>query len=175
MNPSDPASLEIATFGAGCFWCVEAVFECLEGVSDVTSGYMGGETENPTYEDICTGNTGHAEIAQITFDPTVISYATLVDWFWKSHNPTTLNRQGGDIGSQYRSAIFYHVEAQRLIAEKSMASAQKLFLQPIVTEITEATLFYVAENYHQDYYRLNPSAGYCQMMIRPKLKKLELE
>jgi len=175
MTNSDPSSLEIASFGAGCFWCVEAVFENLDGVQDVVSGYMGGEVKDPTYREVCTGTTGHAEITQITFDPAVISYETLLDWLWRSHNPTTLNQQGADKGTQYRSAIFYHSEAQRETAEASKAAAQKDFDRPIVTEITEASVFYPAEDYHQDYYRLNKAAPYCQMVIRPKLKKLDLE
>lgn len=174
MKHSSDTSLEIASFGAGCFWCVEAVFETLDGVKAVESGYMGGEVKNPSYQQICTGTTGHAEIVQITFDSSKISYETLLDWLWRSHNPTTLNRQGADKGTQYRSAIFYHSEAQRISAEESKAAAQKYFEDPIVTEITPASEFYPAENYHQDYYRLNQTAPYCQMVIQPKLKKLGL-
>ena len=174
MTQLQEPSYETASFGAGCFWCVEAVFENLEGVKSVESGYMGGHMENPTYEAVCTGNTGHAEIIQITFDPEVIKYETLLDWLWRSHDPTTLNRQGADRGTQYRSAIFYHNEDQRTVAETSKANAQKHFKDPIVTEITAASKFYPAENYHQDYYRLNKKAPYCQMVIRPKLKKLGL-
>lgn len=174
MNDQQNTPLEIASFGAGCFWCVEAVFQNLEGVTKVESGYMGGQVENPTYEAICTGATGHAEIVQITFDPNIIEYKTLLDWLWRSHDPTTLNRQGADHGTQYRSVIFYHSDAQRTIAETSKAEAQKLFKDPIVTEITAASEFYLAENYHQDYYRLNKMAPYCQMVIRPKLEKLGL-
>jgi peptide-methionine (S)-S-oxide reductase len=136
---------------------------------------MGGAVKDPTYREVCTGTTGHAEITQIHFDPAVIQYETLLDWLWRSHNPTTLNRQGADSGTQYRSAVFYHSEAQRQAAEASKAAAQKDFDQPIVTEITAASVFYKAEDYHQDYYRLNKSAPYCQMVIRPKLKKLALE
>ena len=175
MKDIDRSNLEIASFGAGCFWCVEAVFENLDGVHSVESGYMGGATENPTYREICTGTTGHAEITQIAFDPSVISYEALLRWLWRSHDPTTLNRQGADTGTQYRSAIFYHSEAQRQTAEASKAAAQKDFDRPIVTEITEASIYYPAEEYHQDYYRLNKAAPYCQMVIRPKLKKLDLE
>ena len=167
--------LSIATFGAGCFWCVEAVFEQLDGVHAVESGYMGGEVEDPTYREICSGTTGHAEITQIHYDPEIVSYETLLDWLWRSHDPTTLNRQGADIGTQYRSAIFYHNEAQRKAAEASKVTAQKNFTSPIVTEITAATTYYPAEDYHQDYYRLNPNAPYCQIVIRPKLEKLALE
>lgn len=167
--------LSIATFGAGCFWCVEAVFEQLDGVHAVESGYMGGEVQDPTYREICSGTTGHAEITQIHYDPQIISYETLLDWLWRSHDPTTLNRQGADSGTQYRSAIFYHSEAQREAAEASKVTAQEDFTAPIVTEITAATTYYPAEDYHQDYYRLNPNAPYCQIVIRPKLEKLALE
>jgi peptide-methionine (S)-S-oxide reductase len=165
----------IATFGAGCFWCVEAVFERLNGVHAVESGYMGGHIENPTYQQVCTGMTGHAEVTQIHYDPEAISFEALLDWLWRAHNPTTLNRQGGDSGTQYRSAIFYHDEAQRKAAEASKEAAQAQFADPIVTEITAASTYYPAENYHQDYYRLNATAPYCQMVIRPKLQKLNLE
>lgn len=175
LSEEEKASLEIATFGAGCFWCVEAVFENLDGVKSVESGYMGGETKNPTYREVSAGTTGHAEVTRIYFDPAAISYETLLDWLWRSHNPTTLNRQGADVGTQYRSAIFYHSEAQRKAAESSKAAAQPMFDDPIVTEITPASEFYIAEDYHQDYYRLNKTAPYCQMVIRPKLKKLDLE
>lgn len=174
MDNSQEFALEVASFGAGCFWCVEAVFENLEGVKDVVSGYMGGHVEDPTYRAVCAGSTGHAEIVQITFDPKVINYETLLDWLWRSHDPTTLNRQGADRGTQYRSAIFYHSDEQRIIAEASKAKAQKTFEDTIVTEITAASEFYPAEDYHQGYYDLNKTAPYCQMVIRPKLKKLGL-
>ena len=174
MNQSQESSLETASFGAGCFWCVEAVFENLNGVKKVESGYMGGHIDNPTYEAVCSGTTGHAEIVQITYDPKIIKYETLLDWLWRSHDPTTLNRQGADSGTQYRSVIFYHNEEQRSIAEASKANAQKYFDDPIVTEITAASKFYLAEDYHQNYYRLNQAAPYCQMVIRPKLNKLGL-
>jgi peptide-methionine (S)-S-oxide reductase len=167
--------LSIASFGAGCFWCVEAVFEQLDGVHAVESGYMGGAVEDPTYREVCSGTTGHAEITQIHYDPQVISYETLLDWLWRSHDPTTLNRQGADSGTQYRSAIFYHNEAQRVAAEASKAAAQKNLTAPIVTEITAASTYYPAEDYHQDYYRLNPNAPYCRIVIQPKLEKLALE
>jgi peptide-methionine (S)-S-oxide reductase len=167
--------LSIATFGAGCFWCVEAVFEQLDGVHAVESGYMGGEVKDPTYQEICSGNSGHAEVTQIHYDPKIVSFETLLDWLWRSHDPTTLNRQGADSGTQYRSAIFYHSEAQREAAEASKAAAQKDFTAPIVTEITAATAYYPAEDYHQDYYRLNPNAPYCRIVIQPKLEKLALE
>ncbi|HXR80428.1 MAG TPA: peptide-methionine (S)-S-oxide reductase MsrA [Saprospiraceae bacterium] len=164
---------EIATFGAGCFWCVEAVFQELKGVIKVESGYMGGTTPNPTYREVCTGNTGHAEITKITFDPAVISYAELLEILWTTHDPTTLNRQGADAGTQYRSAIFYQNEEQRKIAEKSKAEvATKIWDKPIVTEIVPATTFYKAEDYHQDYYANNQDAGYCQIVIAPKVQKV---
>ena len=167
-------NIEQATFGAGCFWCVEAIFEQLDGVIDVRSGYTGGTTENPTYEDICTGKTGHAEVIQIDFDPSLISYENLLDIFWKSHDPTTLNRQGADTGTQYRSAIFYHTEKQKETADNSKENMEKsdLYFDSIVTEITLLTKFYVAENDHQDYYRINQNAPYCQLVIKPKLDKL---
>lgn len=177
MNTSetskDTTKMELATFGGGCFWCIEAVFERLEGVTSVTSGYTGGATENPTYRDVCSGLTGHAEVTQIEFDPKKISYETLLEVFWQAHDPTTLNRQGADVGTQYRSAIFYQNDAQRAAAEKSKTDAQKLFAQPIVTEIKPLTKFYKAEGYHQDYFRNNLRAPYCQAVIRPKLEKLE--
>ncbi|HXG37513.1 MAG TPA: peptide-methionine (S)-S-oxide reductase MsrA [Bacteroidota bacterium] len=169
------AQLEQATLGAGCFWCVEAVFERLDGVKSVEAGYAGGTKANPTYEEVCTGTTGHAEVARITFDPSKISYETILEWFWKSHDPTTLNRQGADVGTQYRSVIFYHNDQQKAIAEQSKRKAQAMFNDPIVTEIQPLKAFYVAENYHQDYYRNNPNAPYCTFVIRPKLKKLKLE
>ena len=167
--------LSIATFGAGCFWCVEAVFEQLDGVHAVESGYMGGEVQDPTYREICSGTSGHAEVTQIHYDSKIVRYETLLDWLWRSHDPTTLNRQGADIGTQYRSVIFYHNEAQREAAVAAKVAAQKDFTAPIVTEITSATTYYPAEDYHQDYYRLNPNAPYCQIVIRPKLEKLALE
>lgn len=166
---------EVATLGAGCFWCIEAVLEQVEGVKSVESGYTGGQTENPTYKDICTGRTGHAEVVRVTFDPAVLSYAELLDWFWRLHDPTTLNRQGNDRGTQYRSAIFYHSDEQRKIAETSKRDVQPSFDDPIVTEVTEAAVFYPAEQYHQGYYFDNTSQGYCQMVIAPKLKKLGLK
>ena len=165
--------LEIATFGAGCFWCVEAVFQQLEGVHEVVSGYTGGTTVNPTYQAVCTGMTGHAEVVQIQFDPTVISYAELLEVLWHTHNPTTLNRQGADVGTQYRSAIFYHTEAQHQIAEHSKAEmdTSDMWDDPIVTEITPIGTFYAAEEYHQNYFQLNATQPYCQFVIHPKMKK----
>jgi peptide-methionine (S)-S-oxide reductase len=164
----------VATFGAGCFWCVEAVFARLDGVQSVVSGYMGGFVDNPTYEQVCVGDTGHVEVCQIRFDPQRITYAQLLDWFWQLHDPTTLNRQGADEGTQYRSAIFYHDEAQRLAAATSKQAAQARFPRPIVTEITAATTFWPAEGYHQDFYAANPGHGYCRAVIAPKLQKLGL-
>lgn len=165
---------EIATLGAGCFWCVEAVYQELKGVHRVVSGYIGGQVEHPTYYQVCRGNTGHAEAVQITFDPEVISFADILDVFWVTHDPTTLNRQGPDVGTQYRSAIFYHSEEQRETAEKSkqQADASDLWPDKIVTEIVAASTFYEAEDYHQNYYRQNPAQPYCYMMIEPKLQKL---
>ena len=162
-----------ATFGAGCFWCVEAIFERLDGVIDVQAGYTGGNIKNPTYEDVCTGNTGHAEVIQIEYNSNIISYEKLIDIFWKSHDPTTLNRQGADIGTQYRSVLFYHSDKQREIAENSMKRADQsgMHVNPIITEIIPMGIFYPAEDYHQDYYRLNPNAPYCQVVIKPKLDK----
>ena len=167
-------NIEQATFGAGCFWCVEAVFEQLDGVVDVRAGYTGGNTENPRYEDICRGKTGHAEVIQIDYDSSLISFEKLLDIFWKSHDPTTLNRQGADVGTQYRSAIFYHSEKQKETADTSRKKADKsdLYTDPIVTEIAPLIKFHIAENYHQDYFRINKNAPYCQLVIKPKLDKL---
>jgi peptide-methionine (S)-S-oxide reductase len=174
-NTMNPNKTELATFGGGCFWCMEAVFERLPGVKSVASGFAGGHTVNPTYEKVCTGDTGHAEVTQIEFDPANISYEKLLDVFWQAHDPTTLNRQGADEGTQYRSLILYHGEAQKLAAEKSKAAAQKNFKHPIVTEIVPFTKFYPAEDYHQAYYDNNSSAPYCRAVIAPKLEKLEKE
>ena len=173
--PKVPPGDDVITLGAGCFWCTEAIFQQQPGVISVTTGYMGGTLKNPTYEDVCTGDTGHAEVSQIVFDPKKISLEKLLDVFWHAHDPTSLNRQGGDVGTQYRSAIFYNTEQQREIAEKSKKEASKIFEDPIVTEITKAGDFWPAENYHQDYYRLNKGKNpYCTMVIAPKLKKLGL-
>lgn len=168
---------EIATFGAGCYWCVEAVLQQVDGVRSLRSGFMGGDVEDPSYEAVCWGVTGHAEVVEVTFDPDVISYRELLGWFWRLHDPTTLNRQGADEGTQYRSAIFYHSEAQEADARESLrlADASGTFKDPIVTEITPASTFYEAKQDHQDYYRQNKSQGYCHMVIRPKLEKLGLE
>ena len=166
--------MQKATFGAGCFWCVEAVFERLEGVVDVIPGYSGGHKNNPTYKEICTGMTGHAEVAQITFDPKIITFDDLLNMFWKSHDPTTRNRQGNDIGTQYRSAIFYHNNEQKTIAEKSKkkVDSSNIFSNPIVTEITKLEKFWVAEDYHNNYYNNNMNQPYCKFIIKPKLDKL---
>jgi peptide-methionine (S)-S-oxide reductase len=173
MTSSKTNSVELATFGGGCFWCVEAIFEKLDGVKSVVSGYAGGRKENPTYKEVCSGNTGHAEVVQIEFDPQKISYEKLLEIFWQAHDPTTMNRQGADAGTQYRSVIFYHTEAQKKAAEKSKEAAQWNFTAPIVTEISSLTKFYPAEDYHQDYFRNNPNAPYCSVVIRPKLEKLK--
>ena len=165
--------IETATLGGGCFWCVEAVYERLPGVISVTSGYAGGRTPNPTYREICGGDTGHAEVTQIEFYPAKISFAKLLEVFWQAHDPTTLNRQGADEGTQYRSVIFYHDEQQKLIAGQSKREAQSNFSGLIVTEIAPLTKFYPAEDYHQGYYDLNTNAGYCRAVIAPKLDKLE--
>jgi peptide-methionine (S)-S-oxide reductase len=164
---------DIATLAAGCFWCVEAVFQALKGVEQVVSGYTGGHVESPSYEQVCTGATGHAEAVQITYDPGVISYADLLEVFWHIHDPTSLNRQGADVGTQYRSAIFYHTEEQKRIAEQSRreADASGDWSKPIVTEIVPFTRYYEAEVYHHDYYRLNPNQGYCRLVIDPKVQK----
>ncbi len=167
--------METATFGSGCFWCTEAVFQRLKGVETVVSGYSGGFVENPSYEEVCSGTTGHAEATQIKYDPAQISYEELLEVFWKTHDPTTLNQQGNDFGPQYRSAIFYHNDEQRRLAEeyKKKLGAAHIWDKPIVTEITAFTNFYPAENYHQDYFNRNPNQPYCAYIIRPKLKKLE--
>lgn len=172
---STEEDLETITLGAGCFWCVEAVYQRLDGVVSAVSGYMGGELPNPSYQEICTGTTGHAEVIQLKFDPAKTNLATLIDFFWEAHDPTTLNRQGADVGTQYRSAIFFQTDAQQAIAEASKNKAAAHFTRPIVTEITAASTFYPAENYHQDYYELNKSQPYCRAVITPKLKKLGLE
>ena len=165
--------LEVATLGAGCFWCVEAVYQDVEGVHSAVSGYSGGPRENATYERVCSGATGHAEVIQITFDPTVISFDDILYVFWRTHDPTTLNRQGGDTGTQYRSVIFYHSEKQRAAAEKSEqeTDASDLWRDPIVTEISPFSAFYPAEDYHQNYYRQNGDQPYCRMVIDPKVRK----
>jgi peptide-methionine (S)-S-oxide reductase len=164
---------ETATFGGGCFWCMEAEFQRIPGVTHVTSGFAGGHTENPSYRDVCSGDTGHAEVTQIEFDPQKISYEKLLDYFWDAHDPTTLNRQGADVGTQYRSVILYSSDAQKAAAEKSKADAQKKFKSPIVTQIAPLKKFYKAEDHHQNYYNDNPNEGYCVVVIKPKVDKLE--
>jgi peptide-methionine (S)-S-oxide reductase len=164
----------VATLGGGCFWCLEAVYERIEGVNSVISGYAGGTTVDPTYEEVCSGRTGHAEVVRIEYDPERISYEEILDIFWKAHDPTTLNRQGADTGSQYRSIILYHDEMQKRAAEKSIKKAGPLFDGPIVTELRPIERFYPAEEYHQDYFDRNRLAGYCMIVIQPKLKKMNL-
>jgi peptide-methionine (S)-S-oxide reductase len=175
MSVSATGGAALATFGGGCFWCLEAVYDRIEGVVSVTSGYAGGTAKNPTYEQVCTGTTGHVEVVQIAYDPAKTSYEDLLDIFWKAHDPTTLNRQGADVGTQYRSIILYHDEAQKATALKSIKKAQASFKDRIVTEIAPLGVFWKAEDYHQDYYNANKSAGYCRVVISPKLKKLGLE
>ena len=164
-----------ATFGGGCFWCLEAIFKDLQGVVAVVPGYSGGHVENPTYKQVCTDETGHAEVLQITYDPDVIGYRELLEVFFSIHDPTTLNRQGGDIGSQYRSVIFYATEEEKETAKDVMTRMADLWDDPIVTELTELSIFYPAEDYHHDYFALNPQQGYCQMVIAPKVAKFRKE
>ena len=174
--PEVPAGAEVVTLGAGCFWCIEAAYRQLDGVISATSGYMGGTLKNPTYDDICNGGSGHAEVVQVVFDPKKIPLEKVLAWFWDLHDPTTLNRQGNDVGEQYRSVIFYQSDAQKKIAEASKAAAKANFTDPIVTQITKASEFYPAENYHQNYYNENKSKNpYCRFVIEPKLKKLKLD
>jgi peptide-methionine (S)-S-oxide reductase len=172
-NMVNNSQFDTATFGAGCFWCVEAVFQQLRGVHSVVSGYSGGHTRNPDYKEVCTGTTGHAEVCQIVFDPSVISYAELLEVFWQTHDPTTLNRQGGDIGTQYRSVIFYHDDDQKRLAEemKLRLDNAHIWKDPLVTEIVPYVVFYQAEDYHQEYYFQNTSQPYCTVVITPKLEK----
>ena len=173
MNVSN--SQQLATFGAGCFWCVEAIFQRVEGVEKVVSGYSGGQVKNPTYKEVCTGTTGHAEVCQLTFDPSIVSYEELLEIFWKTHDPTTLNRQGNDIGTQYRSAIFYHNEQQKEIAisYKKKLNEANAFGKPIVTEIVPFKEMYKAEDYHQNYFNENGTQPYCNFVILPKVEKFE--
>jgi len=166
---------EVATLGGGCFWCLEAVFEETRGVIDVVNGYAGGDKENPTYEQVCSGTTHHAEVVQITFDPKIISYEALLKIFWLIHDPTTLNRQGNDVGTQYRSVIFYHNPRQKEQAETSIKEFSTKFTQPIVTEIKPLEQFYKAEAYHQDYFKHNPNQGYCVFVVSPKVEHFKHE
>jgi peptide-methionine (S)-S-oxide reductase len=167
--------IAIATFGTGCFWCTEAIFQRLNGVISVMPGYSGGSVKNPTYKAVCEGNTGHAEVLQIIYDSSKLTFEELLEAFWKTHDPTTLNRQGNDVGPQYRSVIFYHSEEERIKAEefKARLDSEKVFDKPIVTEISPFTEFFVAENYHHDYYNNNGSQPYCYYVIRPKLEKFK--
>ena len=173
MHLSATNATELATFGGGCFWCTDAVFRMLPGVKSITSGYAGGTKPNPTYKEVCTGRTGHAEVIQIEFDPAVVPYEKLVDTFWEVHDPTTVNQQGADVGTQYRSIILYATPAQKAAAEESELRAQTRFQVPIVTEIVPLTTFYPAEGYHQDFYRNNKNYPYCQAVIAPKVEKME--
>lgn len=172
MNSVD-VKLDTITLGAGCFWCVEAVYQRVNGVKSVTSGYMGGKMKNPSYREVCSGLTGHAEVCQLTYDPKIVSFDTILEVFWQTHDPTTLNRQGADSGTQYRSAIFFHSEAQKVAAEvwKTKLNSQKVFPNPIVTEIKGMSTFYVAEDYHQNYFNQNGEQPYCQIVIKPKMDK----
>ena len=168
-----PAGKAVATLAGGCFWCLEAVFDGMKGVESVESGYMGGKTPKPTYEAVCGGDTGHAEVVRITFDPAVVSYREMLEVFFVIHDPTTLNRQGNDVGTQYRSAIYYHTPEQKADAEAVIArlNAEKLYPKPIVTEVTAASAFHVAEPYHQEYFERNPTQPYCQFVVAPKVQK----
>lgn len=170
------STLEKASFGGGCFWCIEPFFEQLKGVESVKSGYQGGTVDNPSYKEVTSGRTGHAEVVEVTFDPSVISYTDLLEVFFDIHDPTTLNRQGADVGTQYRSAIMYYSEEQKKLAEAAIEqlTSEKVFGKPIVTSIEKAGKFYVAEGYHQDYFAKNPTAAYCRLVIAPKLKKIQL-
>ncbi len=174
-DQADEDFVETVTLGAGCFWCVEAIFQQLEGVESVASGYSGGAVENPTYKDVCAGTTGHAEVCQVSFRPDVLPFEQLLEVFWKTHDPTTLNQQGADVGTQYRSAVFYHNEKQKALAEeyKKKLDESGAFSGPIVTEITPYTNFFKAEDYHQNYFRDNPNQSYCRAVIAPKVQKFE--
>lgn len=176
-NPTDDNNFETVTLGSGCFWCTEAVFQQLKGVKSAVSGYSGGHLANPTYEQICGGNTGHAEVIQVTYDPSQLSFTDVLRVFWQTHDPTTPNRQGHDVGTQYRSVIFYHNAAQRKLAEeyKKQLDGSGTFSAPIVTEIVPFEKFYPAEKYHQEYYELNPEQQYCEYVIRPKVEKFRKE
>jgi peptide-methionine (S)-S-oxide reductase len=175
MDETASNSHETAVIGGGCFWCTEAVLQRIEGVLSVVPGYAGGSTPNPTYEEVCTGETGHAEVIQVAFDPNLITYDEILDIFWQAHDPTTLNRQGADTGTQYRSIILYANEQQRAAAQKSKKKAQAKFADPIVTEIKPLDSFWQAEDYHQNYYNTHGGVSYCRLVISPKLKKLRLE
>ncbi|MFT7462119.1 MAG: peptide-methionine (S)-S-oxide reductase [Pseudohongiellaceae bacterium] len=177
-NPTDNnTEAALATLGAGCYWCVEAVLQQVDGILGVSSGFMGGPAASPTYEEVCSGSSGHAEVVQVRFNPKVLSYEALLAWFWQLHDPTTLNRQGNDVGSQYRSVIFYHDEAQKeaALASKAAANGSGTFPGPVVTEVSPATAYFPANASHQDYYQRNRATGYCQLVIAPKLNKLGLQ
>ena len=175
ISSQNNMKMNLATFGSGCFWCTEAIFQQLKGVESAVSGYSGGAVKNPTYKEVCTGNTGHAEVIQVTYNPEIISYTELLEVFWQTHDPTTLNRQGADVGTQYRSAIFYHSKEQKKLAEgyKQKLEDAKIFNNPIVTEITEFDIFYKAEDYHQEYYDNNKTQPYCNFVITPKIEKFK--
>jgi peptide-methionine (S)-S-oxide reductase len=175
MDKQTTKDLSTATFGTGCFWCTEAVFQAMQGVYEVVSGYSGGQVPNPTYREVCNGTTGHAECVQLTYDPNTVSYAELLEVFFRSHDPTTLNRQGNDVGTQYRSVIYFHNEGQRQLAEAAKEELDKsgAYSNPIVTEISPAETFYPAEAYHQNYFKNNPNQGYCAFVIAPKLDKFK--
>ena len=175
LKAQNNRNMELATFGTGCFWCTEAIFEQLKGVESAISGYSGGTVKNPTYKKICTGETGHAEVIQITFAPEIITYKELLEVFWQTHDPTTLNRQGADVGTQYRSVIFYHNAMQKELAENYKKKLDKagIYNNPIVTEISDYSTFYKAEDYHQDYYNNNKSQSYCSFVITPKIEKFK--
>ena len=175
MSDTNQAGLEKATFGAGCFWCVEAIFQSINGVTSVESGYSGGHVKNPAYREVCNGTTGHAEVIQLTYNPDVVKYETLLEAFWLSHDPTQLNRQGADVGTQYRSVVFYHNEEQGRLAKeyKKRLNDEKAFGKPVVTEVSAISDYYPAENYHQDYFDNNSSNSYCTMVVSPKLEKFK--
>jgi peptide-methionine (S)-S-oxide reductase len=177
MADTNRNDTEVAVLGGGCFWCLEAVFRRIDGITEVTNGYAGGETENPGYEEVCTGSTGHAEVVRVDFDPQRITYRQVLEHFFKAHDPTTLNRQGADVGTQYRSIILYRDEEQRREAEEAVRTLEekRAYKDPVVTELRPLETFYPAEEYHQRYFEKNPFAGYCSFVIRPKLKKLSLD
>ncbi len=176
-NQKNMNDLEVATLGSGCFWCTEAFFLRVKGVESVVSGYSGSKIKNPTYREVCSGLTGHAEVIQVKFDPSIISFEEVLEIFWNTHDPTTLNKQGADEGTQYRSVVFYHSDSQKKIAEeyKAQLNQSKVYNNPVVTEISPFKEFYSAEEYHQNYYSLNPNQGYCQYVIRPKVEKFNKE
>lgn len=169
---AEAVQVQTATLGGGCFWCIEAVYRRIDGVESAKSGYAGGQVPNPSYEAVCTGQTGHAEVVQVTFDPSVVSYESILDVFFQAHDPTTRNRQGADVGPQYRSIIFYHSDEQKRVAERTVKAVAETLGKPVVTQIEPATEFYEAEQYHDQYFDRNPNAGYCRVVIQPKLRKM---